>query len=242
MKTNKKLNGYTYDYPKADNTVDAVVFGLASDKNFPNALELHLLLIQRRDDPFKGSWALPGGFVEMEETLDQAVLRELEEETSIKLAWMDQLYTFGDPGRDPRGRVISTSYLALVKMSAVKIEAGDDATAAQWFPVSKLPKLAFDHSRIIKLGLERLRSKVRWQPIGINLLPQKFTLVELQRVYESILGRKLDKRNFRSKVTKFGVLIPDGKKVQGGRPAVLYKFDKRNYKTLQEQGIDFEIQ
>lgn len=241
MKSRNKKQSYTYDYPMADNTVDAVVFGIGPDKMFIDRNELHVLLIERKDDPFKGQWALPGGYLEEDETIDQAVLRELEEETSVKLAWMEQLYTFGDPGRDPRGRVISTSYLALVRAADVTVEAGDDAAKAKWFPISGLPSLAFDHNKIIKRGLQRLRSKVRWQPIGINVLPEAFTLTELQEVYEAILGQKLDKRNFRAKVMKLGVLTPDGQKRSGGRPALKYRFDKTNYEALLEQGIDFEV-
>ena len=241
MKSRNKKPQYTYEYPMADNTVDAVVFGLGPDTQFDGQNELHVLLIERGDDPFKGMWALPGGYLEEDETIDQAVLRELEEETSVKLAWMEQLYTFGDPGRDPRGRVISTSYLALVRAADVTVEAGDDAAKAKWFPISGLPSLAFDHDKIIKMGLQRLRSKVRWQPIGINVLPEAFTLTELLEVYEAILGHKLDKRNFRAKVMKFGVLIPDGQKRSGGRPALKYRFNVDSYEALLEQGIDFEV-
>jgi len=241
VKSRNKKPQYTYEYPMADNTVDAVVFGLGPDTQFDGQNELHVLLIERGDDPFKGMWALPGGYLEEDETIDQAVLRELEEETSVKLAWMEQLYTFGDPGRDPRGRVISTSYLALVRAADVTVEAGDDAAKAKWFPISGLPSLAFDHDKIIKMGLQRLRSKVRWQPIGINVLPEAFTLTELLEVYEAILGHKLDKRNFRAKVMKFGVLIPDGQKRSGGRPALKYRFNVDSYEALLEQGIDFEV-
>jgi len=241
VKSRNKKPQYTYEYPMADNTVDAVVFGLGPDTQFDGQNELHVLLIERKDDPFKGQWALPGGYLEEDETIDQAVLRELEEETSVKLAWMEQLYTFGDPGRDPRGRVISTSYLALVRAADVTVEAGDDAAKAKWFPISGLPSLAFDHDKIIKMGLQRLRSKVRWQPIGINVLPEAFTLTELLEVYEAILGHKLDKRNFRAKVMKFGVLIPDGQKRSGGRPALKYRFNVDSYEALLEQGIDFEV-
>ena len=241
VKTQDNKKQYKYDYPMADNTVDAVVFGIGNDHTFPGRNELHVLLIERRGDPFKGRWALPGGYLEENETIDDAVLRELKEETSVELSWMEQLYTFGDPGRDPRGRVISTAYLAVVRASDVIVEAGDDAAKARWFPISVLPKLAFDHDKIIKMGLQRLRSKVLWQPVGINLLPETFTLTELQTVYETILGRKLDRRNFRAKVLKLGVLTPNGKKQQGGRPAIIYRFNRDIYKGLQEQGVEFEI-
>jgi len=229
----KKKPKYVYDWPKADNTVDAVVFGI-------EAGTLKVLLIERRDDPFKGKWALPGGFVNMDEPLAQAVLRELREETGVDLPFMEQLATFGDPGRDPRGRVISTAYLVLARMDELKVEAGDDAVRAKWFPVDALPPLAFDHDEIVGCGLNRLRTKARWQPIGINFLPDEFTISEMKAVYEAVLGKKLDARNFRSKVLRFGVLVPAGTKRDGHRPAMLWRFDRNNYEALLRQGVDFE--
>lgn len=233
--------GYTYAYPKADNTVDMVVFGLD-----PTDKGLRLLLIQRKAQPFADHWALPGGFVDIhtDPSLDHAALRELREEAGITPKYIEQLATFGDLGRDPRGRVISTAYLTLVRPQDVTLSAGDDASDAQWFPVNKLPPLAFDHGKIVKTGIQRLRSKVRWQPVGIELLPEEFTLSDLQRVYEAILGQKLDKRNFRKKVEKFGVMKPTGKTAKEhrqGPPAKLFKFDRRKYARLQKAGIDFEV-
>jgi 8-oxo-dGTP diphosphatase len=228
---------YTYKYPKADHTVDAVVFGIDLEES-----ALKVLLIERGLEPFVGQWALPGGFVGMDEPLDAAVLRELEEETNVKLSFMEQLFTFGRPDRDPRGRVISTAYLGLVRPSHVAVREGSDATRAVWWGIDNLPELAFDHAEILSIGLGRLRSKVRWQPVGIELLQNDFTLTQLQQVYEIILGRTLDKRNFRRKVLSFGVLAPTGEtRQERHRPAQLYRFDKERYELLRKQGIDFEV-
>ncbi|SHJ82718.1 8-oxo-dGTP diphosphatase [Desulfatibacillum alkenivorans DSM 16219] len=228
---------YTYKYPKADHTVDAVVFGIDFDE-----AALKILLIERAREPFKGNWALPGGFVEMDEDLEAAVIRELREETNIRLSYMEQLYTFGAPGRDPRGRVISTAFLGLVQPGHIAIQEGSDAAKAIWWNVNELPGLAFDHAEIIKTGVQRLRSKISWQPVGIELLPDEFTLSDLQQACEIILGRTIDKRNFRRKVLKFGVLAPTGNvRKENYRPAQLYQFDKKRYALLQKQGIDFEV-
>ncbi len=228
---------YTYEFPKADHTVDAVVFGLDLDEGV-----LKVLLIERgrEDEPFHESWALPGGFIDMDEDLEDALRRELREETGLDVSYVEQLYTFGKPGRDPRGRVISTAYLALVRPT--EVQGADDARAAEWKPVKDLPPLAFDHEDILKVGLQRLRSKVRWQPVGFGLLPSEFTLTQLQRVYEIILGRSLDKRNFRRKLGRFGVLDKTAHKVaEKGRPAHLYSFSRSRYRGLHENGIDFEV-
>ncbi len=231
----KKKGPFVYEYPKADNTVDAVVFGLDLDD-----AQLQLLLVRRGEPPFQGAWALPGGFVELDEDLDDAVRRELSEETGLKLAYLEQLRTFGAPGRDPRGRVISTAYLALVRPEAV--EGADDAIDAAWWPVTDLPDLAFDHAEIIRCGLGRLRGKLPWKPVGINLLPPTFTLTELQQVYEVVLGRELDKRNFRRKVNRFDVLVPiDYETNEAHRPAQLFRFDKKRYAALEAEGVDFEV-
>lgn len=207
---------YTYKYPKADNTVDAVVFGIEDGR-------LVVLLIRRgrEKEPFYGHWALPGGFIKMDETLEEAVHRELEEETGLNL-YLEQLRTFGDPGRDPRGRVISTAFLALVPPTAVK--GADDADEAKWFPVDELPPLAFDHDKILACGrksLNRLAISPD-SPIG-NLLPEEFTLTELQKVCEAILGPQ-DKRHFRNRVLSAGLVEPTGNIRRGShRPAELFR-------------------
>lgn len=233
-----KSGGYRVELPKASHTVDAVVFGL----DIEDAV-LKVLLIERGIEPFAGAWALPGGFVLENEDLDEAVQRELAEETGIKLSYLEQLYTFGKPKRDPRGRVISTAYLGFVRPSQVTLAGGSDASRAEWYDAKALPKLAFDHAEILRTGLSRLRSKVPWQPVGIELLPPHFTLTDLQRVYELILDSAIDKRNFRRKVQRFDVLVDTGKttKEAAHRPAKLYRFDRKRYSQLQKQGVDFEL-
>src|SRR5437016_9436748 len=183
----------SYQYPRAALTVDCVVFGY-------DAGELKVLLIQRGLEPFKGKWAFPGGFVRVDETLDDAARRELAEEAGLKDVFLEQLYSFGDLDRDPRERVVSVAYYALVKLSDHRAKAATDAANAEWFPVSELPKLAFDHADIVATALARLKGKVRYQPIGFELLPALFTLSQLQHLYEAILEAPLDKRNFRKKV------------------------------------------
>jgi len=227
---------HTYQYPRAALTVDCVVFGLDEG-------ELKVLLIQRALEPFKGRWALPGGFVRVDETLDAAARRELDEETGLRNVFLEQLYTVGTVGRDPRERVVSVAYYALVKLSDHKAKAATDAANAEWFPVSKLPKLAFDHAEIVAMALARLQGKVRYEPIGFELLPPKFTLSQLQHLYEAVAGTELDKRNFRKKVLGFGLLTPLDETQMSGRhrPAQLFRFDAGKYEKLKKRGFNFEL-
>jgi 8-oxo-dGTP diphosphatase len=227
---------YTYKYPKPSITVDCVVFGLDEQ-------QLKVMLIQRGVEPFKDTWALPGGFVKLEESLEAAALRELKEETGIKKVFLEQLYTFGAVNRDPRDRVITVAYYALINIGEHLLLATTDATNASWFSLQALPALAFDHSEIIKIAIARLQGKLRYQPIGFELLPKKFTLTQLQNLYETVLGTQLDKRNFRSKILKMDLLI-DIDEIQTNvshRPAKLYRFDETRYHNLQQQGFNFEI-
>ena len=227
---------YTYKYPRPALTVDAVVFGLDDD-------DLRVLLIQRGIEPFEGRWALPGGFVRMEESIEEAVERELREESGLKQVFLEQLYTFGNPDRDPRGRVVSVAFYALVKLCDHDVKAATDARNAAWFPVGETPDLAFDHQEILEVARERLRGKVRYQPIGFELLPKKFTLRQLQHLYEVILGRTLDKRNFRKKIQKLDILEPldEIEKDVSHRAAQLFRFAPRKYQRMQKKGVDFEI-
>src|SRR5215468_5384934 len=227
---------YTYKYPRAALTVDCVVFGFDEG-------ELKVLLIERGLEPFKGRWALPGGFVRVEETLDAAARRELEEEAGLTNVFLEQLYTFGAVDRDPRERVVSVGYYALVKLSEHMAEAATDAANAKWFPVSQVLKLAFDHADILQTAVERLKGKVRYQPIGFELLPPKFTLSQLQHLYEAVLGTDLDKRNFRKKVLSFGLLVPlkETQMIGRHRPAQLFRFDMEKYEKLKKRGFNFEL-
>ncbi len=227
---------HTYDYPRPSLTVDCVVFGLDDE-------DLKVLLIQRDLPPFEGKWALPGGFVHMDETLEDSAKRELREETGLANVYLEQLYTFGDPGRDPRERVVTVAYYALVNLRGHRVQAATDARSAAWFSVDDCPKLAFDHSRIVRVALERLRGKVCYQPIGFELLPSKFTLRQLQDLYEKVLDRPLDKRNFRKKILGMGILVEldEIETDVAHRAARLYRFDKTRYDRLTKKGFNFEI-
>lgn len=227
---------YTYEYPRPSVTVDCVIFGL------DDTYDLRVLLIERAHDPFEGHWALPGGFVDMDEDLDTAAKRELEEETGVKDVFIEQLYTFGSPNRDPRGRVISVAYYALVNLEQHPAKPASDARNVKWFKVSELPPLAFDHDQVMKTAIERLNSKLRYQPIGFELLPEKFTLSELQKLYETILGKQLNRRNFRSKILKMGILEQQERQTGvSHRPAYLYKFNSEKYEELTRKGFEFAI-
>lgn len=208
-----------FESPKV--TVDAVIFTIYNDK-------LQTLLIKRKGPPFKNSWALPGGFLEKDERLVKAAGRELFEEAGVGKIYLEQLFTFGDPGRDPRGRVITVAYFALVP-APLKISAGSDAKEAKWWPVNSLPRLAFDHKQIIHYALERLRFKLEYTNVAWAFLPLKFTLTDLQKVYEIVWGKKVDKRNFRKKILSLGLLKPLKEKRTGlhQRPSQLYSFKAR---------------
>ncbi|HIE38950.1 MAG TPA: NUDIX domain-containing protein [Anaerolineales bacterium] len=206
------------DYPRPSVTVDVVIFTLRDG-------ELQVLLIRRKHPPFAGMWAIPGGFVGIDESLEEAALRELEEETGVTDVYLEQLYTFGALERDPRGRVITVAYFAVVPAHAIHPRAGDDAAEARWWSIYSLPPLAFDHADILAYALQRLRYKMEYTAVGFELLPETFTLSELQAAYEVVLGEKLDKRNFRRKILGAGVIEETGAYRTGeGRPAKLYRF------------------
>lgn len=227
---------YTYDYPRPSLTVDCVVFGLDDE-------DLKILLIQRDLAPFEGRWALPGGFVHMDETLDEAAKRELREETGLHNVYLEQLYTFGAVERDPRERVVTVAHYALVNLRDHRVQAATDARSAAWFAIDDAEELAFDHAEILGMALARLRGKVRYQPIGFELLPAKFTLRQLQHLYETILDRPLDKRNFRKKILSMGILVEldEIETDVAHRAARLYRFDKGKYDRLAKKGFNFEI-
>lgn len=227
---------FTYEYPRPSVTVDCVVFGVDEST-------LKILLIERDVEPFRGQWALPGGFVRLEEDLETAARRELAEETGVTKLYLEQLYTFGGVERDPRGRVITVSYYALVRLAEHRVKAATDARDAAWVAIDDLPALAFDHRRIVEVARERLRGKVRYEPIGFELLPHKFTLTQLQTLYEIVLERSLDKRNFRKKILGMDLLVELEEFEEGvaHRAARLYRFDERRYRRLVKQGFNFEV-
>lgn len=208
---------YTYQHPHPAVTTDIVIFTIRRQ-------QLELLLIRRADDPFKDSWALPGGFIEIDEDLEHCALRELGEETGVTGVYLEQLYTFGAPGRDPRERVISVAWYALVPPDRTNIRAASDAREVAWFEVRQLPPLAFDHKDIVALAHQRLSAKLNYSTIALQFMPGKFTLSELQQVYESILGTTLDKRNFRKRVAALGCVRETGEHRRDGkhRPARLF--------------------
>lgn len=199
-------------------TVDIVLFTLRER-------DLHVLLVQRNNPPFVGRWAIPGGFVEEDEPLEAAARRELEEETGLQNVYLEQLYTFGDPHRDPRGRVISVAYFALVRGDQQDLKVSDESNDVSWFNVQGLPPLAFDHDHIVRFALDRLRSKLEYTTLAFQMLPKVFTLPELQQTYEQILGEQLDRGNFYRKIKESDVIEPVGRQREGkGRPAALYRF------------------
>ena len=217
--------------------VDAIVFGYANNK-------LNVLLIKQKFGELKNQWALVGGFVKDNETLNDAVNRELQEETGIKINYLEQLYTFGDNiERDPRFRVVSVAYFALVNSTKLVLKADSDAEDAKWFSINELPNLAFDHKEILKTAQNRLQSKLTYQPIGFDLLPKEFPFSELENLYCTILEKAIDRRKFRKKILSFGIVEETekfGNKTKG-RPAKLYKFNKLKYNKLINEGFLFEI-
>lgn len=225
---------FSYEYARPALTVDCVVFGLDEG-------DLKVLLIQRKLKPFKGRWALPGGFVRMDETLDEAARRELVEESGVKDVYLEQLYTEGEVKRDPRERVVTVAYYALVKLVGHNVQADTDAENAAWFSVADVPTLAFDHQMILDKAVARLKGKVRYEPIGFELLPSKFALSELQHLYEVCLEEQLDKRNFRKKILGMGLLIETNEiqKDVAHRAAKLYRFDEKKYRQLKRRGFSF---
>jgi 8-oxo-dGTP diphosphatase len=227
---------YCYEFERPSLATDCVIFGFDGG-------ELKLLLTEREKEPFKNKWALPGGFVFMCESTEDAARRVLLEKAGIRPAFVEQLYTFSQPDRDPRDRIVSVSYFALVNMREYELIAGRDTVKAEWIELSKLPKLAFDHSKIVKMAIQRLKGKVSYQPVGFELLNEKFTLSQLQSLYEAILNIQIDKRNFRKKILGMGLLkaLAEKEKNVAHKAAQYYSFDKKAYKDLSQKGFHFEL-
>lgn len=225
---------YCYKYPHPAVTTDCVIFGF--DGN-----ELKVLLIERGIDPYKGHWAFPGGFLNPDESAEVGALRELKEETGIDSAYIEQFHTYSTPDRDPRERVITIAYMALVKIQ--EAHGGDDAADAKWFPIGKTPSLAFDHDMILRDALDRLRERIHFHPIGYDLLPEKFTMKELQTLYEAVLGVHFDRRNFAKKMFHLEILNQLEETVwpTPKREAFLYKFNIEKYNKLKRRGFRLEF-
>jgi 8-oxo-dGTP diphosphatase len=210
--------GFTYKHPHPAVTVDIAIFSIRHDA-------LHVLLIKRAEAPFAGQWALPGGFVGIDEALEAAAARELKEETGVDAGYLEQLYTFGAPARDPRERVISVAYFALIPSDKLEIKAATDAEGVAWYPVAELPPLAFDHAEILAAALARLQAKLEYSTIAFQLMPAAFTISELRHVYERIAMAPIDKRNFSKKMLALGAIEETGEERRDGahRPAKLYR-------------------
>ena len=226
---------YTYKYPRPSVTTDCVIFGYDTKEG------LSVLLIKRGIEPFKDHWAFPGGFIKMDEDAETGARRELREETSLETAHIEQFGCFSEVNRDPRERVITIAYYALVKKS--EVVGGDDASEAHWFPIDNVPPLAFDHDRILRVALKTLKEKIHFMPIGFELLPSVFTMPQLQELYESILEVKFDRRNFSNKMLKLGILTVVGERPKnaGTRIPVTYKFNEGNYNELKSKGFRLEF-
>lgn len=225
---------YCYKYPHPAVTTDCVIFGF-------DGSDLKILLVERGVDPYKGHWALPGGFLKPDESAEEGAMRELKEETGLETAYMEQFHTYSEPGRDPRERVITIAYFALVKLCDVV--GGDDAAQARWFSVKDVPRLAFDHDVILRDALARLRERIHFHPIGYDLLPEKFTLKALQTLYESVLGVRFDRRNFAKKMHHLELLTQLDETVwpTPKREAFLYSFNLDKYRELKQRGFRLEF-
>ena len=227
-------NMYCYRYPHPAVTTDCVIFGFDGER-------LQVLLVERGIEPYKGRWAFPGGFLKMDETAEEGALRELREETGLERAYIQQFHTFSDPHRDPRERVITIAYYALVKIQ--EVHGGDDAASACWFPLSEIPSLAFDHDYILRMATQRLREEIHFQSVGFELLPEKFTLKELQALYEAILGISFDRRNFAKKMLHLEILTELDETIwpTPKREAKLYRFNPDKYEELKQKGFRLEF-
>lgn len=226
--------GYTYKYPHPAVTTDCVIFGF-------DGHELKVLLIERGIEPYKGRWAFPGGFLNMDESAEEGARRELKEETGFKAAYIRQFHTFSAVDRDPRERVISVAFYALCKID--EVVGGDDAAKAQWFSLDDVPQLAFDHDQILRMAERELRKQIHFEPIGFELLPKKFTMKSLQQLYEAILNIKFDRRNFYNKMLHLGLLtqLDETEKTSNKKPAYLYQFNPEMYEEMKKKGFRLEF-
>ena len=225
---------YCYKYPHPAVTTDCVIFGF-------DGQSLKVLLVERGIEPYKGRWAFPGGFLNPDERAEEGARRELNEETGLEGAFIEQFHTYTEPNRDPRERVITIAYFALVRIQ--EVHGSDDAAKAQWFPTEEVPQLAFDHDRILRDATRKLRERIHFEPIGFELLPDKFTMKDLQLLYEAILDVKFDRRNFSKKMIHYGLLNQLDETVwpTPKREAQLYSFNKEKYDEFKKKGFQIEF-
>ncbi len=223
-------------YPQPSVTIDCVIFGYDGEK-------LAVLLLNRKEEPYAGMWTVPGGFLYLDETLEASADRILKTKTGLGSLYLEQLFTFGRPDRDPRGRVLSVAYYALINPERFELTTGKMANDVNWFPVSTLPALGFDHEDVLQTAIRRLQAKVTYQPVGFELLNPQFTISELQDLYECILNVTLDRRNFHKKITASGIVKPTGQKRLGekNRAPELFEFDREQYDALVKSGFQFKI-
>lgn len=235
LKLHNMEGNYVYKYPHPAVTTDCVIFG------YDHQDGLSLLLVKRGVEPYKDHWAFPGGFMRMDEDAETGARRELKEETGLETSYVEQFGCFSDVNRDPRERVITIAYYALVKKSDVK--GADDAAEAHWFPIDNVPSLAFDHDRILRVALKTLKEKIHFMPVGFELLPEVFTMPQLQSLYEAILEVKFDRRNFANKMLKLGILTEVGERAAnaGPRIPVKYSFNPDKYSELKSKGFRLEF-
>lgn len=221
---------YSYKYPHPAVTTDCVIFGFDGTK-------LHILLIERGIEPYKGKWAFPGGFLNIDESCEEGALRELHEETGLTGVYIEQFHTFSEPKRDPRERVITVAYYALVRIQDVK--AGDDATNARWFALDNIPQLAFDHDQLLREALKSLRERIHFEPVCFSVLPEKFTMQQLQNLYEAIFGTEFNSNDFAKKILDINILtLTDCSAVTAhDRETRLYSFNKDSYDALKRNGV-----
>lgn len=225
---------FCYKYPHPALAADCVIFGF-------DGVSIKVLLIQRGFEPYKDFWAFPGGFMNIDETVEQCAKRELEEETGLKDVAVEQFYTFSAVNRDSRERILSVAHYALVRLSDVK--GGDDAMSAKWFAMNEIPPLAFDHDEMLQRAKKRLKERICFEPIGIELLPETFTVNTLQNLYEAILETKFDNYNFHNKMLKLGILEeaePSSKNTSCNTP-IKYRFNKNKYAELKQKGFRLEF-
>ncbi|MBO4806757.1 MAG: NUDIX hydrolase [Paludibacteraceae bacterium] len=225
---------YVYDYPRPMVATDCVIFGFDGTK-------IQVLLVKRAESPYPASWGLPGGFIRMDESAEASAKRVLQSKTGMTGAYIEQFHTFSSPDRDVRDRVISIAYYALVRKQEVR--EGGNVVSADWFSMDELPDLCFDHKEVLDLALVKLRERIMFRPVGFDLLPEKFTMRELQSLYESILGVEFDRRNFSKKILHVGLLddLNETIKANPKREAKLYKFNQENYDRLKEKGFRLEF-
>ena len=233
MRATKK---YCYKYPHPAVTTDCVIFGF-------DGSNLNVLLIERGIEPYKGRWAFPGGFIRIDETAEDSANRELREETGVENVYVEQLQAFSGINRDPRERVITIAFYALIKQSDYHVVGGDDARKAHWFRLHEIPELAFDHDSILRVAMSRLKQKIHFEPIGFELLNDKFTMTQLQSLYESILEIRFDRRNFYKKLLSLDYIVPLDEKMSNTthRAARYFSFKKERYLELKEKGFRLEF-